>query len=247
MAQNFRIIRKYLLNLKAIFKTHSGSWHPLIKHNVGRILNNSLDKLTLAGIAQDKGETEKASKKLREIGYNVNVFKRVMRNPQLTQVKEVELHGFFRNAIMDLKKTNSDTRVPIVHVIDPALKGFSFPLVSVGIEECLRVFVDNATRATKLSKNPKAPITITVSKEGKLAVVVKVIDKGTGFSEEVGKKLFTERYTTKNEAGEHGVGLRAANAVIKGMHGGVAFCSSVEGKGAEFGFRIPLKHEPVLT
>ncbi|MEG2909335.1 MAG: DUF4118 domain-containing protein [Erysipelotrichaceae bacterium] len=116
-------------------------------------------------------------------------------------------------------------------------------LVKVDAKLIEQVIINLLDNAIKHSPND-APISITLSKEGKYAKTV-VRDHGTGISEEDFPKIFEMFYSTstKHADAQHGMGLglTICSAIVK-VHGGdIKAYNVADGQGAEFMFTLPLE------
>jgi signal transduction histidine kinase len=77
---------------------------------------------------------------------------------------------------------------------------------------------------------------ITVDKEGKNYIVVKISDTGCGMTSDEMEKIFSPEYTTKEKG--VGLGIPLAFEIIRG-HGGDIRVSSRQGKGTTFEVILP--------
>jgi signal transduction histidine kinase len=76
------------------------------------------------------------------------------------------------------------------------------------------------------------------------AVVLQVIDTGTGISEEARQKIFDPFYTTKEIGRGTGLGLSIVQSIVD-AHGGTIEIDSIPGQGTTFILTLPL--EPPVT
>ncbi|HRS96836.1 MAG TPA: ATP-binding protein [Smithella sp.] len=84
----------------------------------------------------------------------------------------------------------------------------------------------------------KGKVTITIDKEGKNYLVVKISDTGCGMTEEEINRIFNPEYTTKEKG--VGLGIPLAFEIIRG-HGGDIRVISRKGKGTTFEIILPLE------
>ncbi|WYL95048.1 MAG: response regulator [Gloeotrichia echinulata IR180] len=80
---------------------------------------------------------------------------------------------------------------------------------------------------------------------GSERVAIRIADNGLGISEEVQKRLFDPFFTTKPAGKGTGLGMSISYQIVTEQHGGLLWCISSPGKGAEFLIEIPIKR-PVL-
>jgi signal transduction histidine kinase len=69
-------------------------------------------------------------------------------------------------------------------------------------------------------------------------VVVKVVDTGTGMTEEIKNKIFEPFYTTKKVGKGTGLGVSISYGIVKDYHGSIEIESEV-GKGTTFTLKFP--------
>jgi C4-dicarboxylate-specific signal transduction histidine kinase len=69
-------------------------------------------------------------------------------------------------------------------------------------------------------------------------VIVKVIDTGTGMTEEIKNKIFEPFYTTKKVGKGTGLGVSISYGIVKDYHGSIEIESKV-GKGTTFTLKFP--------
>ncbi|NJK75774.1 MAG: PAS domain S-box protein [Microcoleus sp. SU_5_6] len=72
-------------------------------------------------------------------------------------------------------------------------------------------------------------------------VIIKIADNGLGIPESVGTRLFDPFFTTKPVGKGTGMGLSISYQIVTERHGGLLYCNSLPGCGAEFAIEIPLK------
>jgi two-component system, NtrC family, sensor kinase len=72
-------------------------------------------------------------------------------------------------------------------------------------------------------------------------IQIRIIDNGTGVTEEVKQRLFDPFYTTKPVGKGTGMGLSISYQIITERHQGSLVCKSVLGEGTEFIVTLPIK------
>ncbi len=124
------------------------------------------------------------------------------------------------------------------------------PLIPCLTDEMGQVILNllvNATHgiAAKLGNNPtgeKGTITIsTLSRDN--GVELSMTDTGAGIPAAIQKKIFDPFFTTKQVGKGTGQGLAISRDVIVNKHGGMLEVESIEGEGATFIIRLPMKVE----
>lgn len=108
-------------------------------------------------------------------------------------------------------------------------------LISMDVNKLQQAFINLIKNAME-SITDKGRIFITVDKEGKNYIVVKISDTGCGMTEEEIKKIFNPEYTTKEKG--VGLGIPLAFEIIRG-HGGDIRVTSRKGRGTTFEVILP--------
>jgi light-regulated signal transduction histidine kinase (bacteriophytochrome) len=73
------------------------------------------------------------------------------------------------------------------------------------------------------------------------SAVVRIIDNGSGISQDLIKRIFDPFFTTKPIGKGTGLGLSISYQIIVDKHGGIFKCDSQPGLGTEFWIEIPMK------
>ncbi|MFN6565242.1 MAG: AAA family ATPase [Nostoc sp. ChiSLP01] len=76
--------------------------------------------------------------------------------------------------------------------------------------------------------------------EDEQQVIIKIVDNGTGMSEEVKQKIFDYLFTTKPVGQGTGLGLAIAHQIVVQRHQGTLKVDSVLGQGTEFAIALPI-------
>jgi PAS domain S-box-containing protein len=79
-----------------------------------------------------------------------------------------------------------------------------------------------------------------MSADGEAVVLLEIADTGIGFGTDVGSKLFTPFYTTKDDG--MGMGLSICRSIVE-AHGGQVWAAPADEHGASFTIKIPTNHE----
>jgi signal transduction histidine kinase len=117
------------------------------------------------------------------------------------------------------------------------------PRVPVNVTEFEQVMINilkNAAQAMAEYGEPKPEISLSVYREGAMAVV-KVSDNGPGMDEHKRKRIFEPFFTTKEVGAGTGLGLSVSYALITHNHKGIFTVDSVPGEGTCFTIKLPLK------
>jgi two-component system, OmpR family, sensor histidine kinase VicK len=110
------------------------------------------------------------------------------------------------------------------------------------INQVISNLLNNAIKFTNGEEeegNRGSRITISIEKKNNL-VVVSIKDDGKGIDHEIFPRLF-EKFVTKSKIGGTGLGLFISKSIVE-AHGGKIWAeNNYDGKGATFGFSLPLK------
>jgi signal transduction histidine kinase len=111
-----------------------------------------------------------------------------------------------------------------------------------GIHTCLVNLVSNALDACDMSDRSGGHVLVsTAERDGTL--VFEVADDGTGMDAEIGKKVFTNFFSTKDSERGTGLGLLTTKKVVQ-QHGGKVSFESTEGVGSVFRLEFPRDRLP---
>lgn len=108
------------------------------------------------------------------------------------------------------------------------------------IEQVLYNLLNNAADASANSAIKKIEINILQPEHDWVRLEVR--DHGAGIEENQLKKLFKEKFTTKDSG--HGIGLVVCKNIIDKHNGHITVDTSI-GQGAKFTIDLPVEHEPV--
>ena len=109
-------------------------------------------------------------------------------------------------------------------------------LISMDVNKLQQAFINLIKNAMESITAPEGKIFITVDKEGKNYIVVRISDTGCGMTPKEIESIFNPEYTTKEKG--LGLGLPLAFEIIRG-HGGDVRVISNKGKGTTFEVILP--------
>ncbi|WP_068596859.1 ATP-binding protein [Vaginella massiliensis] len=117
----------------------------------------------------------------------------------------------------------SSTEPEIIHRID-----------KVYLNRIITNLTKNAIQSVPSDRIPDIRISVERKAE---RIVLKIADNGNGIPKEIGNKIFTPKFTTKNSG--MGIGLSMVKKIIEDYNGVIRFVSE-EGKGTTFIISLPL-------
>ena len=109
------------------------------------------------------------------------------------------------------------------------------------VEQILRNLMSNAQKY-----GGGSTIEVTVTREGD-SVVTRVLDRGTGVSQEDAERIFTPFFraaSTALQAQGIGIGLAVCKRLIEAQSGEMSYRPR-DGGGSEFAFSLPLATDPI--
>ncbi|MCX5849739.1 MAG: ATP-binding protein [Deltaproteobacteria bacterium] len=109
-------------------------------------------------------------------------------------------------------------------------------LISMDVNKLQQAFLNLIKNAMESITEAEGKVFVTVDKEGKNYIVVKISDTGCGMTDEEIKSIFNPEYTTKEKG--LGLGLSLAFEIIRG-HGGDIRVNSRKDKGTTFEVILP--------
>lgn len=119
------------------------------------------------------------------------------------------------------------------------------PLIRGDLERLQEVFLNlfiNSLHAMQGSQNRKISVRAETDAEDPKMVVISFTDNGVGMPEEVMKKIFNFRFTTKQEGKGSGIGLYMCKYIVE-IHGGQIKVQSKPGQGTTFKIILPVYEE----
>jgi len=215
-----------------------------IVSEIAHQINNPLvGVINLAQVAERDPEISEKTRRLlvaiEKSGIECSDFvQRLLRLNQAarSEPQVVEINDLVRDTIAFFHQTigkhhalifaESDKRLTMV--VDPVL-----------IRHALFNFIHNAIQAA-----PDTPVVISLAEEehqGVSGYLLSVTDSGTGFNDDVAKKLFKPFFTTR--PGGTGLGLSVAQFIAM-KHGGAVRAKNLPGGGACFSIWLPAGPKP---
>ncbi len=204
----------------------------IIDRNAKRLLKLSEDVLDISRIESHSLSLNKENFNLNEMIQNIisEITNQINKNnwqqqqQQQQQLQQQQLHK-------DTLKIESLLKDDIIMYADRSR-----------INQVISNLLDNAIKFTKEKEEETDGniITITVEKDSSSNyVIVSIRDTGKGIDSEILPRLFT-KFVTKPGSGGTGLGLFISKSIIE-AHGGTIWAyNNKEGKGATFGFSLPL-------
>jgi two-component system NtrC family sensor kinase len=104
-----------------------------------------------------------------------------------------------------------------------------------------RVLLNLINNAFWAVKNVENPLVVVKTEQSGNQIQIKVIDNGTGMSDDVKAKIFQPFFTTKPTGQGTGLGLSLSYDIVTKGHGGTIEVESVEGQGTTFIVKLPIK------
>lgn len=115
---------------------------------------------------------------------------------------------------------------------------FSPAVISMDVSKLQQAFINLMKNAMESLTETRGKITVSVEKEGKDHVIVKISDTGCGMTLEEIEKIFSPEYTTKEKG--VGLGIPLAFEIIRG-HGGDIRVISKKERGTTLEVILPLE------
>lgn len=178
---------------------------------------------------QDLIEVEKAALRCQNIINNLLDFSKEQTEERRSSVdlKEViEKTMPFLKSVMGQFERSIDLSDDINVYVDPQL-----------IQQVVFNLINNACQAM----GEKGVLKIKCTVEGELALF-SVQDSGPGVPKDILDQVFEPFFTTKPQGEGTGLGLSVCKNIIE-SYGGELYVVSLEGRGAEFGFKLPIYKE----
>ncbi|MBH8554648.1 PAS domain S-box protein [Nostocaceae cyanobacterium CENA357] len=235
---------KDLLDLISLYDQHYTEAVPDIQEKIRKIDLNFL----LSDLPKIIFSMEMGAERIREIVLSLRNFSRL----DEAEIKPVDIHEGINSTLMILQ-----SRLKGVNNHIQVIKEYSkLPLVECYAGQLNQVFMNllsNAidairTRCISETINRENPelccftpmIRIYTEAVGDHCVVIRIIDNGTGMSEETRKRIFDPFFSTKPVGKGTGLGLSISYQIVVEKHGGVLECASELEQGTEFLMKLPI-------
>jgi len=200
------------------------------------------------------------TERIRKIVLSLRNFSRL----DESEVKPVDIHEGIESTLVilqsQLKKSKTRSAIEVIKEYGklPLLECYAGQLNQVlmnllmnaidALETCIdtselqKVSADSAGSASKLKTQDALKIFIrTEFLENE--VVIRIIDNGSGMTENTRHRLFDPFFTTKEVGKGIGLGLSVSYQIVTEKHHGQLSCNSELGKGTEFIIQIPIAPE----
>ncbi|MBD2683097.1 MULTISPECIES: ATP-binding sensor histidine kinase [Nostoc] len=231
-----------LLGLVQLYQKHYPSPHPEIEEEA-----ESIDlEFLLEDLPKLLSSMRVGADRIRKIVASLRTFSRM----DEAERKAVNIHDGIDSTLMILQhRLKAKSEYPAIEII----KDYgNLPEVECYAGELNQVFMNvlsNAIDALEesLLKNPEKmtspSISIHTQQVDAHQVQIRIADNGLGMPESVRRRLFDPFFTTKPVGKGTGMGLSISYQIITEKHGGLLYCQSEPGQGAEFIIRIPVSLE----
>jgi signal transduction histidine kinase len=154
---------------------------------------------------------------------------------------EVADPNLIASKVVELFRENAN-RAGIELKVELAADIQSACLDEEGIHTCLVNLVSNALDACEMSERPGGHVRVsTAERDGTL--IFEVDDDGVGIDAEIGKKVFTNFFSTKGSEKGTGLGLLTTKKIVQ-QHGGKVSFESTPGVGSVFRLEFPRNRLP---
>jgi signal transduction histidine kinase len=236
-----------LLSLVRLYQAHQSTAHQSPAHQspAPPAIQEALDEMDFEFLCEDFPQViasmQVGAARIQEIVLSLRNFSRT----DEAAFKPVNLHDGLESTLMILQhrlKASSDR--PAIKI---AKHYGDLPGVACALGLVNQVFMNLLSNAIdalesayqeQLIQQPEIQIW---TERTPLAVLVRIIDNGTGIPEQVRDRLFDPFFTTKPVGKGTGLGLSISHQIITEKHGGRLECHSTPGQGTEFRIWLPLQ------
>lgn len=231
-----------LLRLLELYQKHYPSPHPEIQEETQAI---DLEFL-LEDLPKLLSSMRVGADRIRKIVASLRTFSRM----DEAERKAVNIHDGIDSTLMILQHR---LKAKPEHSGIEIIKNYGdLPLVECYAGELNQVFMNVLSNAidaleeslvTNPEKMTSPSITIHTEQVNAHEVEIRITDNGLGMPEPVLRRLFDPFFTTKPVGKGTGMGLSISYQIVNEKHGGLLYCKSEVGGGAEFIIRIPVSLE----
>jgi len=116
----------------------------------------------------------------------------------------------------------------------------NLPKIEVIPQDIGRVLLNLINNAFWAVKTVEKPLVVVKTEQIKNQIIIKVIDNGTGMTDDVKAKIFQPFFTTKPTGQGTGLGLSLTYDIVTKGHGGTVEVQSKQGEGSEFMITLPM-------
>ncbi len=196
---------------------------------------NDLNKNAKGQEERSIGAIRRNADQLRQLIENILEISRIESNKFQLNLTKLDVNKFIEDNMANLDVVAAKKNIRLIRKFD---KIGMITTDEARLREILNNLLSNAIKFTE-----KGDITVVMKKlRGKIRI--SVIDTGIGIPKEKMKQLFTKFYqvdaTLSRRYGGTGLGLSITKQLVELM-GGKIWVTSVEGKGSEFTFELPIK------
>ncbi len=246
---------KDLLELVSLYQLHYPNPVPEINYHAEAI---ELDFL-IEDLPKLLSSMETGAERIRHLVLSLRNFSRC----DSSKMQAVDIHEGIESTLLILHnrlKANGEHpgikvikeygELPLVECYPSQLNQVFMNLLGNAIDaiEELKVETLKVERSTETNRKPanlQSPtpwIRIRTEVTSANHVIVRIVDNGSGMTEEVKARLFDPFFTTKPMGKGTGLGLSISYQIVVEKHKGSLRCESVPGEGTEFLIEIPMRH-----
>ena len=214
-------------------------------------IQSEMDEIDLDFLVEDLPKLLDSMKvgaeRICEIVYSLRNFSRIAE----AEMKAVDIHEGINSTLMILRnRLKARGENPGIQVIKeysdlPKVECYAGQINQVFMNLLVNAIdaIDEQNKKRSLDELKANPSTIRVQTEllDNQEVAIRIIDNGSGMTEEVQQQLFHPFFTTKPVGTGTGLGLSISYQIVVEKHGGQLFCHSNLGQGTEFVLQIPVR------
>ncbi len=240
--------RKLYRAIRKPVEVKRASWGRMFSHEANFSLNHAfhffetLDTHDAYGELEEKRNTIETH--LPAVEEGLSKLKAWLKNrPGKGRLEAVPLAFFFDQLRQDLPKEVVGGHPLRFKPVGEAVKDHAAWMFRESLFRSVKVLVDNAVRATREGPNSDAPVVIEhglCPREGRIHMLIRVRDKGTGLDEEASKHVLVRPYSKYASEGSMGDGLLAVKDVLQDHDGSIRYLPRPT-LGAVFEILVPLE------